>query len=559
MEIIPAKVTQSQAAGVDGLGGTNKSSDSTQSFLEILLGLAAEIQGLPSGPLLRFHFAGGALWGKPVEEDTGSDRVLDPAQEEPAGPTALFMWLCHFPISGASPEPSGQGGSGVEAGSRAPGSGPGEATHEVLLCDSSSLLGQGHETQEWDEVFPGRPGELSMESQRESQATVQHQLVDVGVGVKGAVVRSSISQSEGFTTAGSRQGVAGCLDRKSTAVISGKTTSQEDPGTLPIREDRCWDTALPGGMNCEAGQAKSEKDLNPRALSALQGRRDSSTGLTAGDVAGDLAAQTARPEDEAATAAGPKPLEMGEASEGGIPAAGASTPRVCATHDELKLEPTARCQEPSPGKRALSTLHSHLVGEERPEVSRQLGLGPADAAAPPWEGQDWAAMGHQEVTPTAGSTSTFSHGFTQGVRESLPAGAPAGVQPTPPRSMPHPGWERNPQVLYMKVEPPGLGLLRVRVRANRDVLDALFLAQGVEQKAALERGLPELRQSLTHQGFVTQQLAVDVGGGGADWTARSGAQNNPQLGPISPDRLGGESQESSSLDGGEQGLLHLRI
>jgi len=121
------------------------------------------------------------------------------------------------------------------------------------------------------------------------------------------------------------------------------------------------------------------------------------------------------------------------------------------------------------------------------------------------------------------------------------------------------GRERDPQVLYMQVEPPGLGLLRVRVRVNRDVLDALFLAQGVEQKTALERGLPELRQSLSHQGFVTQHLAVDVGGGGADWTAGSGAQNNPQPGSIPPDRLGSESQESSSLDDGEQGLLHLRI
>jgi len=398
-----------------------------------------------------------------------------------------------------------------------------------------------------------------MESQREPPAPVQHQLVDVGTGVKGAVVQSSFSQSEGFTTAGSGQEVAACLERKSTAVIPGKITSQEDPGVLPIRADRSWDTALPGGMNWGPGQASSGKDFNPWASSAPQGRLDNSTGLTGGGLAGDLAAQTARPEDKAATAAGPQPLGTGETSEGGILAAWASSARARATQDELEGERTACFQEPSPWKRAPSSLHSHLVGEERPEVSQQAGLGPAEAAAPPLKGQDSSAMGHQEVTPPAGSTSTFSHAFTQGAKESLPWGAAASVQPTPPRSMMTQGRERDPQVLYMQVEPPGLGLLRVRVRVNRDVLDALFLAQGVEQKTALERGLPELRQSLSHQGFVTQHLAVDVGGGGADWTAGSGAQNNPQPGSIPPDRLGSESQESSSLDDGEQGLLHLRI
>lgn len=55
--------------------------------------------------------------------------------------------------------------------------------------------------------------------------------------------------------------------------------------------------------------------------------------------------------------------------------------------------------------------------------------------------------------------------------------------------------------------------LRIRLRVNNDTVDALFLAQSLEQKASLESQLGQLRQELTNHGFLPH-LAVELGGKG---------------------------------------------
>ncbi|MEJ5377219.1 MAG: flagellar hook-length control protein FliK [bacterium] len=119
---------------------------------------------------------------------------------------------------------------------------------------------------------------------------------------------------------------------------------------------------------------------------------------------------------------------------------------------------------------------------------------------------------------------------------------------------------RDQQVVHMELEPPELGLLRVRIKVHRDGVEALFLTQGPEQKAALEQGLSQLRQSLAEQGFINQHLAVDVGDGRGNWTFQNRMQGSPLWGQ-NPDPVAEPRQEhtSSSPAQEEPGILHLRV
>ncbi len=119
---------------------------------------------------------------------------------------------------------------------------------------------------------------------------------------------------------------------------------------------------------------------------------------------------------------------------------------------------------------------------------------------------------------------------------------------------------RDQQVVHMELEPPELGLLRVRIKVHRDGVEALFFTQGPEQKAALEQGLSQLRHSLAEQGFINQHLAVDVGDGRGNWTFHNRMQEAPLLGH-QRDHVAEPRQEhtNSSLAQEEPGILHLRV
>lgn len=119
---------------------------------------------------------------------------------------------------------------------------------------------------------------------------------------------------------------------------------------------------------------------------------------------------------------------------------------------------------------------------------------------------------------------------------------------------------KDPQVVHMQMEPPDLGLLRVRLKVHKEGVEALFLTQGLEQKAALEQGLPQLRQSLAEQGFLSQRLAVDVGGGGAQWTSQGKPDHGLSTGTLSLGRQDTpEKNQESYTTHKEHGILHLRI
>ncbi len=128
------------------------------------------------------------------------------------------------------------------------------------------------------------------------------------------------------------------------------------------------------------------------------------------------------------------------------------------------------------------------------------------------------------------------------------------------RGEPHFIQARDLQVLHMQMEPPELGVLRVRLKVHKEGVEALFLTQGAEQKAALEQGLHQLRHSLAEQGFFNQRLAVDVGGGGAHWMFQERTEPGLLLGPHSPqaDKTGEMAQEGFPSRQ-EEGILHLRI
>lgn len=128
------------------------------------------------------------------------------------------------------------------------------------------------------------------------------------------------------------------------------------------------------------------------------------------------------------------------------------------------------------------------------------------------------------------------------------------------RGEPHFIQARDLQVLHMQMEPPDLGVLRVRLKVHKEGLEALFLTQGAEQKAALEQGLHQLRHSLAEQGFLNQRLAVDVGGGGAHWMFQERTEPGLLWGPHSPqaDKTG-EMAPEGFPSRQEEGILHLRI
>lgn len=119
---------------------------------------------------------------------------------------------------------------------------------------------------------------------------------------------------------------------------------------------------------------------------------------------------------------------------------------------------------------------------------------------------------------------------------------------------------KDRQVVHMQMDPPDLGLLRVRLKVHKEGVEALFVTQGPEQKAALEQSLPQLRQNLAEQGFLSQRLAVDVGGGGAQWMSQEKADPGSAWGLRNvkgPEQS--EKNQKSRVINKEQGILHLTI
>ena len=223
-------------------------------------------------------------------------------------------------------------------------------------------------------------------------------------------------------------------------------------------------------------------------------------------------------------------------------------------------------QNPEGGDMASPKFHLSREGLEQSSSPEEFHL--RGGSSHGLQGSDPGALGQRpqgqaalnQITPEA----QFS-GNSQGILPEAPktklfGGVTATGFTTEPKAQVQAEQFKDRQVVHMQMEPPDLGLLRVRLKVHKEGVEALFLTQGPEQKAVLEQGLSQLRQSLAEQGFLSQRLAVDVGGGGAQWMSQGKADPSTVWGPRSvKSQEESEKNQESRLLQEEQGILHLRI
>ncbi len=121
-----------------------------------------------------------------------------------------------------------------------------------------------------------------------------------------------------------------------------------------------------------------------------------------------------------------------------------------------------------------------------------------------------AAVVHQPAQPASGDA---------GAR---PAAVPSVPVDTP---MQKPGWDRElgnrvvwmakdgVQAAQLRVNPPHLGPVEVRLSVSSDAANVSFIAHHVHARDAIEAAIPRLREMMAEQGFA--QTNVNVGGHGA--------------------------------------------
>jgi flagellar hook-length control protein FliK len=146
------------------------------------------------------------------------------------------------------------------------------------------------------------------------------------------------------------------------------------------------------------------------------------------------------------------------------------------------------------------------------------------------------SQGSTPGQPAQNGASAPSGPAANGPGKNPPVESPDGAQRTPPEgavgARGASGATGPVHVLNLRLEPPHLGPVRVRVRVEGESVQALFVTDAARQKAALDGGLPLLRHGLVEQGLSVQDLAVHVGsqdGGG-------GSYRRPQDGdgPVGP-------------------------
>jgi len=223
-------------------------------------------------------------------------------------------------------------------------------------------------------------------------------------------------------------------------------------------------------------------------------------------------------------------------------------------------------QSPEGSDMASPKFHLSREGLEQPSSPEELH--PRGGSSHGLQGSDPGALAQKPLGQAAlnqiAPEAQFS-GNSQGIPPEAPKTKLFGEVTTTgfatePKAQVQAEQFKDRQVVHMQMEPPDLGLLRVRLKVHKEGVEALFLTQGPEQKAVLEQGLSQLRQSLAEQGFLSQRLAVDVGGGGAQWMSQGKADPSSAWGPRSvKSQEESEKNQESLLLQKEQGILHLRI
>jgi hypothetical protein len=121
-------------------------------------------------------------------------------------------------------------------------------------------------------------------------------------------------------------------------------------------------------------------------------------------------------------------------------------------------------------------------------------------------------------------------------------------------------------MLNLKVTPPDLGPLRMKVQVRGEEVRALFLTEAINHKVILDRGLHSLRQGLQEQGLSVQDLEVQVGTHSGGETSQEPLQNGRITFPskLDPDGTGQPAEESKTKNqrvyrGSEGHILDLVI
>jgi flagellar hook-length control protein FliK len=224
--------------------------------------------------------------------------------------------------------------------------------------------------------------------------------------------------------------------------------------------------------------------------------------------------------------------------------------------------------EPGSAQALLARLQAVAPRSELPPLlSAAQGEAPGAAAGTLVTGLANQGFGQLVAATASVELGGGSPGTPAGVLPVAAAAAPAGTSGAAPTAMlalpqrvGEPGWQqalgervlwlagREQQVAELRLNPPHLGPLEVRVVVQQDQASVVFLSQHAAVREALEQAVPRLRDMLGQQDLqlvqvdvgerhTPQQQADREGHGQLGHRAQPGAVE-PTAGPAAPDGLG---------------------
>ena len=180
------------------------------------------------------------------------------------------------------------------------------------------------------------------------------------------------------------------------------------------------------------------------------------------------------------------------------------------------------------------------------------GRGQASAPSP----ADFGSATGGAAAATSGASPLTGHGV---------GGAQTPAQPVTISVLAnHAGWDKtlgvhllqlaqqNVQQVQLRLDPPTLGTLDVRISLNQDGVSINFLSSQVQAREAIEAAVPRLRQMFVDSGLTLQHVAVSDGSTGGQFSHyRGGYEPPPEPAgvrhPNAPDLRGPDPPEVSRL------------
>lgn len=313
-----------------------------------------------------------------------------------------------------------------------------------------------------------------------------------------------------------------------------------------------WDMALVRGLLPVAhGAAAAEAESRGASESVDETEADRSEMVLAGAVLAAVPAPALaeRPAPPATAARLPEPLGSPAAPSGPVPAPDPTEPLRAgpAVHDAPPSGLSAQAEETTAPGAASVTLdgideatasldewqgrpQSMRAGSDSTPLraeGRTAGVGPVVASrrdetrsdAGAGGGDDSSDRDPRAVEPSA---RVDRGGAVAGMEPHLRVAAevsepPASSEPLAPRPLVEQVVTRltplrqGRQEMSLRLEPPDLGSIRVEAVLDGQRLTLRITAEQESAKSLLEGTLPRLRESLSQQGFVTDQLTVQLG------------------------------------------------